>query len=82
MLFWLIAWIGSVLITVFPNVIRAFSETIAISRALDLAILGAFGLIIPMVYSSYIKTKKLEKKVEEFIREESIRNMKSDKKTK
>ena len=71
--FWLVAWTGAVLIIIFPEVFSLFARTIAISRAFDLAVIGGFILVIPMVYLSYIKTRKLEKKLEEFVRAEAIK---------
>lgn len=76
-LFWLIAWIGAIFITLFPDIFRMFANTIAISRPLDLAILGGFILIIPLIYSAYIRSKRLEKKMEEFIRKEALDKIKT-----
>lgn len=73
MLFWLIAWIGAVLIVIFPELFRAFSQTISVSRAFDLAVLGGFILVIPMVYTSYIRTRRNERKLEELIRKEALK---------
>jgi hypothetical protein len=78
MLFWLIAWIGASVIVIFPEIFRVFSNTIAISRAFDLAVLGGFVLVIPLVYLSYVRTKKIEKKIEDFIRAESLKSLKTD----
>src|SRR3990167_8657365 len=67
MLFWLIAWVGAIFIAVFPEVFRTFSATIAITRAFDLAMIGGFILIIPIVYSAHIRIRRIEKKIEELI---------------
>jgi|SRR3989344_691348 len=72
-LLWLIAWISAIFIAIFPEIFRAFSATIAINRAFDLAMIGAFILIIPTVYVSYIRTKRIEKKIEELVRKESLK---------
>lgn len=74
-LFWLAAWTGAIFIALFPEVFRVFSATIAISRAFDLAMIGAFVLVIPAVYSAYIRTKRIEKKFEEFIRKEALKDL-------
>ena len=81
-LFWIIAWMGAIFIASFPEIFRAFSATIAISRAFDLAMIGGFVLVIPIVYIVFIRTKRLEKKLEEFIRSESLKGIKSGKKDK
>lgn len=75
-LFWLIAWLGAIVIAVFPENFRDFSRTIAITRAFDLAMIGAFVLIIPTVYISYVRTKRIEKKLEELVREEAKKEVK------
>lgn len=79
-LFWLFAWIGAILIVLFPNLFSNFSRAIAISRAFDLAVVGGFIMIIPLVYISYVRTKKMEKKIEEYVRVEALRDLKSGKK--
>lgn len=79
-LFWLIAWIGAIFIALFPEVFRVFSATIAISRAFDLAMIGGFMLVIPIVYSAYIRTRRIEKKLEELIRKDALKDVNSVKK--
>ncbi|MDO8573435.1 MAG: DUF2304 domain-containing protein [Candidatus Daviesbacteria bacterium] len=75
MFFWLLAWTGAVFIALFPEIFRVFSATIAISRAFDLAMIGGFVLVIPIVYSAYIRTKRLEKKLEELIRKDALKGL-------
>lgn len=74
-LFWLIAWIGAMFVALFPEVFRVFSATIAISRAFDLAMIGGFILVIPIVYSAYIRTKRIEKKLEELLRKDALKDI-------
>lgn len=79
MLFWLIAWVGAALIIIFPEVFTAFARTIAITRSFDLAVIGGFILIIPLVYMSYVRTRKLEKKLEELVRNEALKGVETKK---
>ena len=81
-IFSLISWLGAIFIILFPNIVSFFAEKIAISRAFDLAVIGGFILMIPMVYMSYIKVRRLEKKLEEVIRNESLKSIKNDRKNK
>lgn len=76
-LFWLIAWIGAMFVALFPEVFRVFSATIAISRAFDLAMIGGFILVIPIVYSAYIRTRRIEKKLEELVRKDALKEVNS-----
>lgn len=78
--FWFLAWTGAIFIALFPEIFRVFSATIAISRAFDLAMIGGFILVIPIVYSAYIRTRRIEKKLEDLVREEAKKNLKSGKK--
>lgn len=81
-LFWLFAWIGAVIIALFPEVFRVFSATIAISRAFDLAMIGGFILVIPIVYSAYIRTRRIEKKLDDLIRKDALKEINSGSKKK
>lgn len=77
---WLVVWFGAILLISFPELFRTFSSTIAISRPFDLAVIGGFILLIPIVYISYIKTKRLEKKLEKYVRGDALNNIKDGKK--
>lgn len=77
-LFWLIAWIGAILIVLFPEIFRTFAKTISISRPFDLAVVGGFLLVIPLIYFAYVRTKRLEKKLEKYVREEALTKIKSE----
>ncbi len=79
-LFWITAWVGAIFIAIFPEAFRAFSSTIAITRAFDLAMIGGFVLLTPLIYFAYIKVKRLEKKFEEFIRNEALKDLKNEQK--
>lgn len=75
--FWFIAWVGAIFMALFPEIFRAFSARIAIQRAFDLAMIGAFILVVPIVYMAYVRTKRLERKLEELIREEAKKEVKN-----
>lgn len=74
--FWFVAWISAIFMALFPEVFRVFSAKIAISRAFDLAMIGGFILTTPIVYIAYVRTKRLERKLEELIREEAKKELK------
>jgi len=79
---WTIIWIATILITVFPEVLRTYAQTFAVSRLFDLMVVGGFILVIFMVTTAYMKIKRLEKKVEDFIRKEAITNVSTSKQSK
>lgn len=77
--FWFLAWCGAIFIVLFPQIFTIFARAIAVSRAFDLAVIGGFILIIPLVYLAYVRTRRLEKKLEDYVREEALRLLKTKK---
>ncbi len=74
--FWCATWLGAMFMALFPEIFRKFSATIAISRAFDLAMIAGFILVVPLIYMVYIRTKRIEKKLEELVREEAKKVLK------
>lgn len=73
-------WLGAILIITMPNLFDLLSRTIAVSRSFDLAVIGGFLFVIPLVYISYIRTKRLEKKIEDYVRKEVLERIHHGKK--
>lgn len=73
---WAIIWTGAIVIIIFPELLRKFASTFLVTRVYDLMVLGGFILVISMVGSSYVRTKKNEKKLEELVRREALRDSK------
>ena len=70
---WLIIWGLVIIAVIFPEILRTYSRAFAISRLLDLLTAGGFILVISMVSASYIRTKNVEKKIEDMIRSEALK---------
>ena len=77
---WTIIWSLTLLIVVFPDLLRSFAQRFFITRLFDLMVVGGFVLVIFMVARIYVRTRRMEKKFEEFIRKEALINVKSKKK--
>ena len=73
---WIFIWTFTILIVIFPEILKTVANTFLVSRVFDLMVVGAFILVISMVTSSYIRTKRIERKLEEFVRKEAYRNKK------
>ncbi len=69
---WFTIWILVILAVIFPEILRTYSETFAVSRLFDLLVVGGFIVVIFLVSSSYIRTKNTEKKIEEIIRKDAL----------
>jgi len=76
---WLIMWSAAIIIIIFPELLRSFAETFLVARVFDLMVIGGFILVISMVGSAYIRTKSLERKLEELIRHEALTKAKKNK---
>jgi len=79
MLLWLLAWTVASFMILFPDIARGFVRTFFISRLLDVLIMGGFVLVISMVAIAYIKTRQVEKKIEDLVRKLALKDLKSSK---
>lgn len=70
---WIAIWVAVILIVIFPEIIRIYASSFAISRVLDLLIGGAFIVLFIMVSSAYIRTNKLEKRIEDLVRKLALK---------
>ena len=70
---WMIVWIGTIIVVVFPELLRTFAKTFLITRVFDIMVVGAFMLVISMVANAYIRTKRIEKKLEDLVRKLSLK---------
>lgn len=76
---WVILWTGTIIIIIFPELLRSFSMTFLVTRVFDFMVIGGFILVISLVSSAYIRTKRNEKKLEELVRREALKNAKTKK---
>ena len=70
---WLIMWVVAVIVIIFPELLRSFAATFLVTRVFDLMVIGGFILVITIVASAYLRTKKLEKKIEQLVRREALK---------
>jgi len=73
---WAIMWTIAVVVIVFPELLRTFASTFLVTRVFDLMVIAGFILVISMVSSAYLRTKKMEKKLEDLIRREALKKAK------
>ena len=73
---WIIMLAAAIVIIVFPELLRKFASTFLVTRVFDLMVIAGFILVISLVTSSYIRTKKLEKKLEDMVRREALKKAK------
>jgi hypothetical protein len=76
MAIWSTAWILALVMILFPDSLRKIAQVFFISRLLDLLILGGFFLVIVMVSMAYLRTRRIERKLEDLIRKEALKDIK------
>jgi hypothetical protein len=69
---WIVMWTIAIIVIIFPELLRTFASTFLVTRVFDLMVIAGFVLVITMVGSAYIKTKKMEKRLEEMVRREAL----------
>lgn len=77
---WLVIWTITVVIVIFPELLQTFARTFLVTRVFDLMVIGGFILVISLVGSSYVRTRRNEKKLEELVRKLSLREERIKKK--
>lgn len=74
---WVGIWVAAIIVIIFPELLRTFASTFLVTRVFDLMVVGGFILVISMVSSAYLRTKRLEKKMEDLVRHEALKNTNS-----
>jgi hypothetical protein len=76
---WLVMWTATIVIVVFPELLQAFARTFLVTRVFDLMVIGGFVLVISMVASTYLRTKRNERKLEDLVRHDALKSVKNKK---
>ncbi|MBW2977999.1 DUF2304 domain-containing protein [Candidatus Woesearchaeota archaeon] len=75
-IFWVLLWICFIIITLFPNILAPFAETLNLQRTMDLIIMLGFVFVIGMIFVNYILLKKTQRRVEELVRRIAYKELK------
>lgn len=70
---WMVVWVGTIIVVVFPELLRTFAKTFLFARVFDMMVVGAFILVISMAASAYLRTKRNEKRLEDLVRKLSLK---------
>jgi hypothetical protein len=70
---WGLMWALAIIVIVFPELLQSFAKTFLVTRVFDLMVIGGFILTISMVATAYVRTKRLEKKLEDMVRHEALK---------
>ena len=70
---WVLVWLLVMVVVIFPELLRTFASTFLFTRVFDLMVVGGLILVIGIVASAYVRTKRLEKKFEDLVRREALK---------
>ena len=79
---WIVIWLAVMFVVIFPNLLREYSEKVLITRLFDLMVVGGFIFVIVMTAKTYVRVRKMEKKIEDLVREDAIKKVNRKKKRK
>ena len=74
-LFWQILWIGLIAVVIFPKSVNFILKAFSISRTFDLVVIVGIIVLFGVTFRSYVNIKRLEKKVEDFVRDEALKDL-------
>src|SRR3989344_8856806 len=72
---WLLLWAIVILVTIFPNYLRALAQNLFITRLFDFFVVGGFIFLISITSIIYMRTKRLGNKLEKLVRDEALKNV-------
>ncbi len=67
-IFWIVLWVGFIIVTVFPKVLEPFVRTLQLSRTMDFLIIVGFIFVVGVLFHNYIALRNTQKKIEEVVR--------------
>lgn len=74
--FWFLIWTAAIVVIVFPDLLRTFSRTFLFARLFDLIVIGALLFVVVLASKAYMATKRMEKKIEDYVRREALKDVK------
>jgi len=75
---WLLLWSSFVLVTLMPGRFDNITQRLGIARAFDLFAIFAFVVILFLTFHNYLLITRLEKRLEDKVRANSLDSMKKD----
>lgn len=77
---WLGVWSFAIITIIFPDLLKTFAKEFKFARLFDMMVVGGLILVIAMVSKAYVATKRMEKKLEDYVRKEALKDVKKTKK--
>lgn len=74
--FWLSTWVIFAIFAVFPSLLEGVTVTLRFTRVFDLLVVIGLMILSVIVFFNYFSQKELQRKLEEFVREKAVAEMK------
>lgn len=79
LILWMILWVGLIVIVIFPASVNFILKTFSITRTFDLVVIIAIVVAIGVTFRNYVIIRRLEKRIEDFVRKESLEKIGDEK---
>ena len=77
--FWSALWLGFIVVTLFPDILQNITEKLFFTRVMDLLMVAAFMILAFIGFQNHVSNRRMERKIEELIRKEAVKNAKKKK---
>lgn len=74
-LFWQIIWLAFIVVVLFPGLTQGVIHKLGIVRTMDLLTILGIMFVSLLTFFNYVSLNKLRKKIEDKIREESLKEL-------
>lgn len=72
---WQVLWIGLIVVVVFPHSVNFILKTFSISRTFDLIVIIGIVILFGITFRNYIILKRTERKVEDLVSTDALRQL-------
>lgn len=70
--FWMMVWLGFLLLVTFPKSVYNIMELLSIERTADFVVSGALLLYSVVIFKLYVSNKKLQRKIDSVVRKVAL----------
>lgn len=71
---WQLLWLGLIAVVIYPSSVKFILETFKISRTFDLVVIVGIVVLFGVTFRNYVLLRRMEKKIEEAVRRESLKD--------
>lgn len=74
---WYSLWSLFIVVAIFPELVTGIATTLRFYRVFDFLVVAAFMILSVVTFNNYFSSKKIESKLEELVRNQSLKIKKS-----